>query len=106
MNKPIAMAIVALGLLVGSAIMVPIIHLANAQYTTPTAPGSVEEQIKLAKEKIQNTQQAGAYGSGTAMLGGSSETPIFIGVLAAIFGGVAAAFFIKSRSGVKKEATV
>jgi hypothetical protein len=34
-----------------------------------------------------------------------NETTIFIAVLVAIFGGVAAAFFIKSRSGAKAQAT-
>lgn len=56
----------------------------------------------LAKERVlgaQNTQYGNnPEGSGTAML--STETgqmAIFIGVLGAIFGGVAAAFFIKGR---------
>jgi hypothetical protein len=34
-----------------------------------------------------------------------NETTIFIIIIVAIFGGVAAAFFIKSRSGAKAKAT-
>jgi hypothetical protein len=34
-----------------------------------------------------------------------NETEIFIVIIVAIFGGVAAAFFIKSRSGAKAKAT-
>jgi hypothetical protein len=40
------------------------------------------------------------------MLGGNiNETTIFIGILVVIFGGVAAAFFVRSRSGAKTAAT-
>jgi ABC-type branched-subunit amino acid transport system permease subunit len=34
-----------------------------------------------------------------------NETTIFIAVIVAIFGGVAGAFFVKSRSGAKTKAT-
>jgi hypothetical protein len=52
----------------------------------------------LAKERLLNAQANPATGSGTPML--STETgqmAVFIGVLGAIFGGVAAAFFFKGR---------
>ena len=59
----------------------------------------VEEELKLAQEKVSNAGQQGAYGSGTSMLSAdTSQTAIFIVVLVAIFGGVAAAFFAMSRS--------
>ena len=60
---------------------------------------NLEEELKLAQEKVSNAGQEGAYGSGTSMLSAdSSQTVIFIVVLVAIFGGVAAAFFAMSRS--------
>ena len=74
---------------------------ASAQYTTgQTNPGSltVEEQLKLAKEKVANAQQAGAYGSGTPFFGKNiGEAAIYTAALVAIFGAVAAAFFVMSR---------
>jgi hypothetical protein len=104
MNKPIVMAVAALVVLLGSAFALPAIQIATAQYGT--TGGNIEEQLKLAKSKITNSRQAGAYGSGTPMLGTNiNETTIFIGVIVAIFGGVAAAFFVKSRSGAKTQAT-
>ena len=73
---------------------------ASAQYTTGQDTGalSVEEQLRLAKEKVSNAQQAGAYGSGTSMFGGNISTTVAItGGLVAIFGAVAAAFIVMSR---------
>jgi hypothetical protein len=104
MNKPFILATAALVVLIGSAFALPAIQIAKAQYGT--TGGNIEEQLKLAKAKITNAHTAGAYGSGTPMLGTNiNETTIFIAILVAIFGGVAAAFFVKSRSGTKTAAT-
>src|SRR6185295_11917537 len=71
---------------------------ANAQYTTGQDTGaalSVEEQLRLAKEKVANAQQAGAYGSGTAFFGKNiGDAALYTGAIVAIFGAVAAAFFV------------
>jgi hypothetical protein len=105
MNKPIYLATVTIALLMGVAFVFPALQVAYGQYVSE-APSNVEEQLKLAKEKVANAKTAGAYGSGTSMLGTNiNETVIMIAVLAAIFGGVAAAFFIKGRSGRKEAAT-
>ena len=99
------MAGVALVALIGSAFAVPAFQLANAQYLSsgPAPSGSIEQQLKLAREKVSNSQQAGAYGSGTPMLGTSiNSTLLFIIILAVIFGGISAAFFIRSRSPTKE----
>jgi hypothetical protein len=105
MNKPISLATVTLALLLGVVFVFPTLETAYAQYVSE-APSSVEENLDLAKEKISNAKSAGAYGSGTAMLGGNiSETVIMIVILAAIFGGVAAVFFLKGRAGRKEAAT-
>jgi hypothetical protein len=88
----------AIVLLTGAALTLSGFQSALAQYGGDS-PASIEEQLKLAQEKVSNAQQTGAYGSGTSMVtGDSSQTAIFIGVLIAIFGGVAAAFFAMSRS--------
>ena len=72
---------------------------ASAQYTTGQDTGlSVEEQLRLAKEKVANAQQAGAYGSGTAFFGKNiGDAAIYTGAIVAIFGAVAAAFIMMSR---------
>ena len=104
MEKPSIMAVI----LAGSLLMVPsIAQFASAQYggAGDTTPGSIEEQLELAKEKISNAQQSGAYGSGTPMLGTNiSETVLFIGILVAIFGAVAGMFFYRSRTAKKATA--
>ena len=98
------LAIATLVILTASTFTLQAIQIAKAQYGT--TGGNIEEQLKLAKAKITNAHTAGAYGSGTPMLGGNiNETTIFIGILVVIFGGVAAAFFVKSRSGAKTAAT-
>lgn len=104
MNKPIIMAIVTLSIVMGSSVGLTVFQLAEAQYEAGQTAGSIEEQLTLAREKVSNAQQSGAYGSGTPMLGVNiDQTAIFVGVLVAIFGGVAAAFFAMSRS--KKSVT-
>ena len=104
MNTLTFIAVVALVGLIGSGFVVPAFQLANGQYTGGGGPsGSIEQQLKLAREKVSNSQQAGAYGSGTPMLGTSiNSTLLFIIILAVIFGGISAAFFIRSRSPTKE----
>ena len=52
----------------------------------------------LAKKRLTAAQENPATGSGTPMLSTEGgQMTVFIGVLAAIFGGVAAAFFFKGR---------
>jgi hypothetical protein len=106
MNKPILLATVALVTLMGTTFALPTFQIANAQYTGGGGPaGSIEQQLKLAREKVSNAGQAGAYGSGTPMLGTNiSSTFLFIIIIAIIFGGVAGMFFIRART-PRKEAT-
>ncbi len=104
LNILIATAIV---MAIGTAFLGP--QSAVAQYMGggggETGASSLEEQLKLAQEKLQVAGQEGAYGSGTSMVtGDTSQTIIFIIILVAIFGGVAAAFFLMSRSRQRKEA--
>jgi hypothetical protein len=104
MNKPTIAAVAVAAALAISVFALPSIEIAKAQYGGVTG-GNIEEQLKLAREKISNAKSAGAYGSGTPMLGTNiNETVLFIIILAVIFGGVAAAFFIMGRSKKKEVA--
>ncbi len=52
----------------------------------------------LAKKRLTAAQENPATGSGTPMLSTEAgQLYVFVGVLAAIFGGVAAAFFFRGR---------
>jgi hypothetical protein len=63
------------------------------------------EQTLLAKRRVVSASQQGAYGSGTSMISQTfGEMGIILAALAAIFGGVAVAFFAKGRIGKKAEA--
>jgi hypothetical protein len=73
---------------------------ASAQYTTGQDTGalSVEEQLRLAKEKVANVQNLGESSSGVPIIGKNlGDVAIFGGAIVAIFGAVAAAFIIASR---------
>ncbi len=99
------MVLVAVSIVMGT-IGLPVFKLVNAQYGGGTTGGNIEEQLKLAKEKVANARSAGAYGSGTPMLGVNiDQTAIFVGALVAIFGGIAGAFFAMSRSKKSVRAT-
>jgi hypothetical protein len=99
MNKAYVPALSTMALLMATAFILPGIQTANAQYTGEgSTPGSIEEQLKLAREKTGLAEQQGAYGSGTSMITGTLDSTIlFIIILVVIFGGVAGAFFARSR---------
>ena len=108
MEKPSFMAASTIVILASSLLLLPsIAQIVSAQYSGAggSTPGSLEEQLELAKEKISNARQSGAYGSGTPMLGTNiSETVLFIAILVAIFGAVAGMFFYRSRTAKKATA--
>lgn len=116
MNKPITVALAAVAVLTTVYLATP--QSAMAQYGVEGSPvaGATPAQLEecerlgidrsictenniLAKHRLTQAQENPSTGSGTSMLateGGS--TAAFIAILGAIFGGVAAAFFIKGRS--------
>jgi hypothetical protein len=112
MNKPIFMATIALVTLMGAGFAVPAIQLVNAQGYGggggSLQGGGIEQQLKLAREKVSNAQGASSIGlgnSGTPMIGTNiSSTFLFIIVMIVIFGGVSVAFFIRARSAPKEAA--
>jgi hypothetical protein len=117
MNKPIIAALAALAVLTSTMTVASTMSVAYAQYggtggSTGTASpeqlreceqlGVLRENCSdvtiLAKKRLTAAQENPATGSGTPMLStGSGQMVVFIGVLAAVFGGVAAMFFIKGR---------
>src|SRR5215211_7229329 len=107
---------IKLNILIATAIVMTIgtaflgSQLALAQYVGggggSSGGSTLEEQLKLAQEKLRVAGQEGAYGSGTSMvIGDTNQTLMFIVILVAIFGGVAGAFFAMSRSRQRKAAT-
>ena len=117
MNKLIVYGL-SLAILLGTAVG----SSAWAQYGTGSTQKATPEQVKeckslgipefscteqtlLAKRRLVNIAQQGAYGSGTPMLSkGFGDMGGIMVALAAIFGGVAVAFFAKSRVGKKATA--
>src|SRR5512145_1207417 len=69
--KSLTVVTIAAILIAMGPLALTLYQTASAQYTTGQDTGalSVEEQLRLAKEKVSNAQQAGAYGSGTAFFG-------------------------------------
>jgi len=121
MNQPIMAALAALAVLTST---VSVIGMASAQYggdtgttgatggsTGSASPAQIQEcqslgiptetcndQQILAKKRLTAAQENPSTGSGTPMLSTEGgQMIVFIAVLAAIFGGVAAAFFFKGR---------
>jgi hypothetical protein len=99
MNKAHLM-VAAFSLVMGSILLLPALNIAFAQYGSQGAVGSatLEEQLQLAKEKITNAQQQGAYGSGTNL----DNTVLMIIIIVVIMGGISAAFFAAGKSGTKR----
>jgi hypothetical protein len=106
MNKAYSM-VAAFSLVMGSILLLPVLNIAYAQYSGQPGSATLEEQLTLAKEKISNAQQQGAYGSGTAMFGTNLDnTVLMIIIITVIIGGVAAAFFAAGGSTKKKTLAV
>lgn len=106
MNQAYVPVLSTMALLMAAAFILPGIQTANAQYSGQgSTPGSIEEQLQLAREKTSLAEQQGAYGSGTSMVSANLDsTVLFIIILVVIFGGVAGAFFARSR-GARKAVT-
>ena len=94
---PVLMAVIAMG-------SVGFIGFAWAQYmgnvggAGETGQNTLEETLELAKRRIEAAEANPASGSGTPYLDASGVLGASI-ISGAVFGGIAAAFFFRGRSG-------
>ena len=99
------LVVAGFSLVMGSILILPAFNIAFAQYGSQGSVGTatLEEQLQLAREKLSNAQQQGAYGSGTAMFGTNLDnTVLTIIIITVIMGGISAAFFAAGGSGKKR----
>jgi len=97
MNKPIVIGATILVLFAASTFL----PMAAAQYTGVSGSGggmTLEEQLELAKAKIEAVEKNPASGSGTPYLDATGVVGASI-IAGAVFGGIAIAFVVKGRSG-------
>lgn len=73
-------------------------YLGNVGQEGQTGAGTLEENLELAKRKVQAAEANPASGSGTPYLDASGVVGASV-ISGAIFGGIAAAFFIRARHG-------
>jgi hypothetical protein len=111
MNKPIIAALAAMAVLSSTTSMAFAQYGGGGASVGTASPEQLQqcEQLGiprencndvtiLARERLTAAEENPSTGSGTPLLAtGSGQLVIFVGVLAAIFGGVAAAFFFKGR---------
>ncbi|MEX0911267.1 MAG: hypothetical protein WDZ43_03950 [Nitrosopumilaceae archaeon] len=97
MNKPIVIGATILALFAASTFL----PMAAAQYTGVSGGGeqmTLEEQLELAKAKIEAVEKNPASGSGTPYLDATGVVGASV-IAGAVFGGIAIAFVVKGRSG-------
>ena len=94
-NKPIIIGAVLLSLFATSAIL----PLAAAQYAPPGAT-TLEENLKLARDKIADVQKNPHTGSGTPVLDANGVVGASI-LVGAVFGGIFIAFVVRAKQAEK-----
>ncbi|MDX1595398.1 MAG: hypothetical protein R3327_00480 [Nitrosopumilaceae archaeon] len=73
-------------------------YMGNVGQAGETGAGTLEENLELAQRRIEAAQANPASGSGTPYLDASGVVGASI-IAGAVFGGIATAFFVRSRSG-------
>ncbi|QLH09505.1 MULTISPECIES: hypothetical protein [Candidatus Nitrosotenuis] len=73
-------------------------YMGSVDQTGKTGKNTLEETLKLAKERVDWAKANPSTGSGTPYLAADGVLGASA-ISAAIFGGIAAAFFIRARSG-------
>ncbi|HMK32624.1 MAG TPA: hypothetical protein VK431_03260 [Nitrosopumilaceae archaeon] len=97
-NKPIIIGAVLLSLFAASALL----PLAAAQYSGVGGGGNptLEEQLKLARDKIADVQKNPHTGSGTPVLDANGVVGASI-LVGAVFGGIFIAFIVRAKQAEK-----
>ena len=104
MNKALLIASVFAVYAIGYSVAYATAGQAYAQYMGnigekgETGVGTLEEALVLARRRIEAAEANPASGSGTPYLDASGVIGASI-IAGAVFGGIATAFFVKSRSG-------
>jgi len=95
-NKPILLGTVVLVLFVAATTL----PMAAAQYAGVGGGGDItlEDQLELAKRKVDTAAKNPATGSGTPYLNADGVLGASA-IAGAVFGGIAIAFVVKGRSG-------
>ena len=91
------LAVVALGSL-GFTALAYAQYMGNVGEKGQTGQNTLEETLELARRRIEAAEANPASGSGTPYLDANGVVGASI-ITGAIFGGIAAAFFVRSRSG-------
>ncbi len=73
-------------------------YMGSVDQTGKTGKNTLEETLKLAKERVDWAKANPSTGSGTPYLAADGVLGASA-ISAAVFGGIAAAFFIRARSG-------
>ncbi len=101
MNKAIfgaalvAVAVLSVGMMTEQAFAQ---YLGNVDPTGKTGKNTLEETLKLQRERVETAKANPATGSGTPYLAADGVLGASA-IAAAVFGGIAAAFFFRARSG-------
>lgn len=73
-------------------------YMGNVGEGGQTGAGTLEETLKLARDRVEYAEQYPATGSGTPYLAADGVLGASA-IAGAVFGGIAAAFFLRARSG-------
>jgi hypothetical protein len=73
-------------------------YMGNVDQKGATGANTLEETLKLARERVEYAEKNPATGSGTPYLAADGVLGASA-ISAAVFGGIAAAFFLRARSG-------
>ena len=91
----LAFAVISIGMMTEQAFAQ---YMGNVDQSGKTGKNTLEETLKLQRERVEYAQENPATGSGTPYLAADGVLGASA-ISAAIFGGIAAAFFIRGRSG-------
>ncbi|CAE6494912.1 MAG: hypothetical protein QXY22_00500 [Candidatus Nitrosotenuis sp.] len=91
----LAFAIISVGMVTQQAFAQ---YMGNVDPAGKTGKNTLEETLKLQRERVEYAQENPATGSGTPYLAADGVLGASA-IAAAVFGGIAAAFFVRARSG-------